>query len=121
MILSLPIWALNQVGPIYEARVEKPVTSRDEMVPILLGQFFEFNEECRSWLPEIFWKEIRSNGELIIILLILASYLTQRMTSGINGKQKFGYSGESEKGKQYFGRVLLLHSVSSHIWANYLL
>ena len=37
------------------------------------------------------------------------------MTTGTNGTQKFGHSGESEKGKQYFGKVLLLHSVSSHI------
>ena len=56
LILSLPIWTLNQIGPTYEARVEKPMTSRDEIVPILLGQFFEFNEEYLSWLPEIFRK-----------------------------------------------------------------
>ena len=37
------------------------------------------------------------------------------MTTGTNGTQKFGHSGESEKGKQYFGRVLLLYSVNSHI------
>ena len=64
------------MGPIYEARVEKSMTSRDEIVPIPFGQFFEFNEEYLSWLPEIFRKEVRSNGELIIILLILVSYLT---------------------------------------------
>ena len=34
--------------------------------------------------------------------------------------KNFVISGENEKGKQYFGRVLLLRSVSSHIWANYL-
>ena len=59
-------------------------------------------------------KEIRSNGELIIILLI-CTFIFNLQTDLSNGTQKFGHSGESEKDKKYFGRVLLLHSVSSHI------
>ena len=85
LILSLPIWTPNQSGPVYAARVEKPMISRDEIVLIFLSQFFEFDGGYlrfwwgKSWPLELFRKEIRSNGELTIILLILASYLTQRL------------------------------------------